>query len=163
MRELGHRGGKARRKGVGEQLPDAARLSLRDVLREQLDHGKVKAAIEQSLAGGNESARVSAVKFLADLELYRKDGDECPVCAKRKGEAGDVRERLAALLNGRADRSRAARARGARMAREGRDGRALSDNELAGAELERAVAERTADLERERDEALARLQEFQTA
>jgi hypothetical protein len=38
MRELGHRGGKARRKGVAEQLPEAERASLRQYLRDGLDH-----------------------------------------------------------------------------------------------------------------------------
>jgi hypothetical protein len=33
-------------------------------------------AVERSLAGGNESARVAAVKFLADLELYKPDDKE---------------------------------------------------------------------------------------
>jgi hypothetical protein len=67
MRELGHRGGKARRRGVAEQLPKQERESLRDSLRDGLDHELVKTAIERALAGGNESARVAAVKFLADL------------------------------------------------------------------------------------------------
>jgi hypothetical protein len=94
MRELGHRGGKSRRKGVAEQLPEAERQSLRQHLREKLDHGTVVEAVERSLAGGNESARVAAVKFLADLELYRKDGDECPRCAARKAESKDSRDRI---------------------------------------------------------------------
>lgn len=90
MRELGHRGGKARRKGAGEELPAAARLSLRETLRDQLDHETIKAAIERALAGGNESARVAAVKFLADLELYRGDDHE----------AEQTREKLAEQARG---------------------------------------------------------------
>ena len=85
MRELGHRGGKARRQGAAEQLPAPERESLRQHLRDKLDHATVVEAVQRSLAGGNESARVAAVKFLADLELYRKDGDECPRCAAKLG------------------------------------------------------------------------------
>lgn len=104
MRELGRQGGKARRAGVAAKLPEAERRSLRDVLRSELDPLRVKAAIEQSLAGGNESARVQAVRFLADLELYRQDG-ECPRCAARAAdaEAGGHRARLIELLSRRAD------------------------------------------------------------
>jgi hypothetical protein len=76
QRELGHRGGKSRRKGVAAQLPETERRSLREFLRDGLDHETIKTAIERALAGGNESARVAAVKFLADLELYKKGGDE---------------------------------------------------------------------------------------
>jgi hypothetical protein len=96
MRELGHRGGRSRRKGVAEQLPEAKRQSLRQHLRETLDHETIKAAIERALAGGNESARVAAVKFLADLELYRKDdSDGCPRCAKLTAAASaESRERI---------------------------------------------------------------------
>jgi hypothetical protein len=41
---------------------------------------------------------VAAVKFLADLELYRKDGDECPRCAARKAEGPAARERVNELI-----------------------------------------------------------------
>src|SRR5262245_55138133 len=100
MRELGHRGGKARRKGVAEELPEAERRSLRDVLRSDLDADLVKTAIERALGGNNESARVQAVRFLSDLELYRQDG-ECPRCAARAAdaEAGGHRARLIELLS----------------------------------------------------------------
>jgi hypothetical protein len=94
MRELGHRGGRSRRKGVAEELPERERRSLREFLRDGLDHETIKAAIERSLAGGNESARVACVKFLSDLELYRKDGDECPRCAAVKAEGPATRERI---------------------------------------------------------------------
>ena len=50
MRELGHRGGKARRRGVAEQLPTAERESLRQFLRDQLDHESIKTAIERERA-----------------------------------------------------------------------------------------------------------------
>jgi hypothetical protein len=94
MRELGRRGGKGRRQGVAEQLPEGERLSLRQFLRDGLDHETIKAAIERSLAGGNESARVACVKFLSDLELYRQDGDECPRCAAWKAQAPAAREEV---------------------------------------------------------------------
>ena len=94
MRELGRRGGRGRRQGVAEQLPEGERLSLRQFLRDGLDHETIKAAIERSLAGGNESARVACVKFLSDLELYRQDGDECPRCAAWKAEAPAAREQV---------------------------------------------------------------------
>jgi hypothetical protein len=98
MRELGRKSGEARRRGVARELPQEARQSLRTILREQLEPEKVKAAIEQSLAGGNESARVAAVKFLADLELYRRDGDECPTCAAMKAEAPQAWAKVERLL-----------------------------------------------------------------
>jgi hypothetical protein len=101
MRELGSRGGKARHAGVAEQLPEAAREGLRSVLRDRLDHETVVAAIEQTLAGGNESARVAAVRFLADLELYRQEDLE----QDRGGEAAGYRERLAQLIAERASRA----------------------------------------------------------
>jgi hypothetical protein len=100
MRELGRAGGKTRRAGVAEKLPEAERLGLRDVLREQLDHEKVKAAIERSLAGGNESARVAAVKFLADLELYRADGED--ERERTKAAGAEARGKLADLIRRRA-------------------------------------------------------------
>jgi hypothetical protein len=87
-RELGRKGGKARRGGLVAQLPDIERESLRDRLRTRLDPEKVQAAIEQSLGGGNESARVAAVRFLADLadlEIYRKDGE---ARERARGETG---------------------------------------------------------------------------
>jgi hypothetical protein len=95
MRELGRRGGKARRRGIGERLPTSERESLREALR-GLDPEKVKAAVEQALAGGNESARVGAVRLLADLEPFRADG--CPVCAARETEAPAVEAKLVSLL-----------------------------------------------------------------
>jgi hypothetical protein len=94
MRALGHRGGKARRQGVAEQLPAGERESLRQHLRANLDHATVLGAVQRSLEGGNESARVAAVKFLADLELYRKDGDECPRCAAVKADGPAARARV---------------------------------------------------------------------
>jgi DNA-binding transcriptional ArsR family regulator len=98
MRELGRKGGKGRRRGVAEQLPAAERASLRERLRDQLDHGVVQTAIERALAGGNESARVAAVKFLADLELYRKDADEEDRARAVAKAAADARQYLATAL-----------------------------------------------------------------
>jgi hypothetical protein len=72
-REMAKAGGKARRKGLAERLPEAAVRGLRDVLREDLDPQDVLTAMRSALTGGNESARVAAVKFLADLEIYRRD------------------------------------------------------------------------------------------
>jgi hypothetical protein len=71
MRSLGAKGGKARRAGVVEQLPEPERESLRQHLRDKLDYDVILAAVQQTLAGGNESARVQCIRFLADLELYR--------------------------------------------------------------------------------------------
>ena len=70
---------------MAEQLPQTERQSLRQFLRDGLDDETIKAAIERSLAGCNESARVACVKFLSDLELYRKDGDESD---ERSGSGG---------------------------------------------------------------------------
>jgi hypothetical protein len=99
MRELGRRSGEARRRGPAAKLPEPEREGLRSVLRERLDHETVIAAIERALAGGNESARVSAVKFLADLELYRQEDRE------QKRDAPEYRERLARLLADHASRA----------------------------------------------------------
>jgi hypothetical protein len=90
MRELGRRGGKASRGSTGKIDQAAVPLSLRERLRTGLDPATVLAAIQRSLAGGNESARVAAVKLLADLELYRQDG-ECPRCAQIKAGLPDAR------------------------------------------------------------------------
>jgi hypothetical protein len=218
MRELGRKGGKARRAGVVEQLPAGERESLRQHLRANLAPASVLEAMQRSLAGGNESARVAAVKLLADLELYRKEGDECPRCAAIKAEGPDVQERIAQRLEAmveyavrdeighpthpsrkaqipeeeHAPISRAVR----RAVRKGLVGHedgldaavevawgkvidALADGtvllgDVSGEEA-RPILEglegvgllvprgRVAELERERDEALARLQEFQTA
>jgi hypothetical protein len=75
MRELGRASARARarRSSPARRLPKGQRRSLRDLLRTGLDPEKVVAAVEQSLGGTNESARVAAVKFLADLELWRPD------------------------------------------------------------------------------------------
>jgi hypothetical protein len=100
MKALGHRGGKSRRKGVAEQLPEAERQSLLQHLRDTLDHTTVVEAVERSLAGGNESARVAAVKFLADLELYRKDGEDvCPRCAAWKAESAGAAEKVLEMIS----------------------------------------------------------------
>jgi hypothetical protein len=71
MRELGRRSGESRRKPRPERVP----ASLREELR-NLDPKVVRRAIEQTLAGGNESARVSAVKLLADVDAFSRDGGE---------------------------------------------------------------------------------------
>jgi hypothetical protein len=81
MRALGRKSGEARRRPNPERVP----ASLRDELQ-KLDPAIVRGAIEQALAGDNESARVSAVKLLADVDAFRKDG-ECPRCAEAAAEA----------------------------------------------------------------------------
>ena len=86
MKAIGRKGGKSRRQGVAEQLPEGERESLSEALRRGLDHEDIVAAVKQSLAGGSESARVAAVRFLSDLETYRK-GDDCPRCAARSKAA----------------------------------------------------------------------------
>jgi hypothetical protein len=75
MRALGKLGGKASRGGV-PKLPEKERASLREHLRDKLDHEVILAAVQQALAGGNESARVQCIRFLADLELYRQEDRE---------------------------------------------------------------------------------------
>jgi hypothetical protein len=74
MRRLGAKGGSvgrgnAQRRDAIEKTPE-----LRAVLR-TLDPHVVKAGLEEILAGSNQGAKVSAVKLLADLELY-KSGDQ---------------------------------------------------------------------------------------
>ena len=57
----------------------------------------MRAAIEKALAGGNESARVSAVKLLSDIDAFGKDA--CPVCARTAAvDMTAVRAKLATLL-----------------------------------------------------------------
>jgi hypothetical protein len=102
MRELGHRGGKSRRKGVAEQLPETERQSLREFLGDSLDHETIKRAVEQALAGGNESARVACIKFLSDLELYKADGDKEDRAHERAIAGAQAREHLARELEKRA-------------------------------------------------------------
>ena len=102
MRELGSRGGRSRRRGVAEQLPEAERASLREQLRRGLDPDLVVRTANEILAGENQTARGNMIRFLADLELYRKDGDECPRCAawKLEGPAASARvnEMIARLV-----------------------------------------------------------------
>jgi hypothetical protein len=50
MRELGHRGGTSRRKGVAEQLPETERQSLREFLRDGLDRGSAS-GLRPTMAG----------------------------------------------------------------------------------------------------------------
>jgi soluble lytic murein transglycosylase-like protein len=78
--------------------PPGERESLRQHLRANLAPAAVLEAVQRSLGGGNESARVAAVKFLADLELYRKEGDECPRWAAMKAEGPAAREHLFQMI-----------------------------------------------------------------
>jgi hypothetical protein len=89
-RELGRLSGKRRREPNPERVPASLRAELR-----KLDPAVVRGAIEQALAGANESARVSAVKLLADVDAFSRDG-QCPRCAEADGEAVGARERLLA-------------------------------------------------------------------
>jgi hypothetical protein len=98
MRELGHRGGKARRKGVAEQLPEAERTSLREQLRRGLDPELVVCTANEILAGENQTARGNMIRFLADLELYRRDGVECPRCAAARAEGPAAREEVYRMI-----------------------------------------------------------------
>ena len=48
---------------------------------------------QEALAGGKESPRVSAVKLLADIDAFRKDGDEeaaPPRCARQAPRRGRI-------------------------------------------------------------------------
>jgi hypothetical protein len=96
MKELGRKGGKASGSVKPEQVP----ASLREELR-KLDPAIVRGAIEQALAGGNESARVSAVKLLADIDAFRKDeAVGCPRCAKfTEAESEAARAKVDELIS----------------------------------------------------------------
>jgi hypothetical protein len=100
-RELGRLSGKRRREPNPERVPASLRAEL-----QKLDPAIVRGAIERALAGDNESARVSAVKLLADVDAFRQGG-ECPVCAEREAEAeahGEKsREMILRLILGRAE------------------------------------------------------------
>jgi hypothetical protein len=62
MKELGARGGRARRNGVPEQLPEAERASLREQLRRGLDPELVVRTANESLAGKNQTARGNMIR-----------------------------------------------------------------------------------------------------
>jgi hypothetical protein len=100
MRELGRKGGKANGRVKPEHVPQSLREEL-----QTLDPAIVKAAIEQALAGGNESARVSAVKLLAGIDAFGRE--ICPVCAEVAAEAeahaDENREMILRLIHGRAE------------------------------------------------------------
>lgn len=97
MRELDRRGGKA----SGGVKPEQVAASLREELR-KLDPSIVRGAIEQALAGGNESARVSAVKLLADIDAFSKDGDEEDRARAMAKAGAEARAHLARELAQRA-------------------------------------------------------------
>lgn len=96
-RELGRKSGEARRRPNPDRVPASLRQEL-----QTLDPAVVKGAIEKALAGSNESARVAAVRLLADVDAFSRDG-QCPRCVERDAEAAGAREKLAALLLARAD------------------------------------------------------------
>jgi hypothetical protein len=153
--------------------------SLRQELQ-KLDPATVRGAIERALAGDNESARVSAVKLLSDVDAFSRDGG-CPDCAAAAVEARGARERLdtfllgvvesvlrCLLMTGEPDKTapRIVRLTLERIQADERLGQAaelLASARSVEAEVERRTRERT--LERDdaivaRDEALARLAEF---
>jgi hypothetical protein len=71
-RELGRKGGRVGRGNAAiRKLPAAMRRGLREKLRDELDHEAVKVAIQAILAGNSQAAQVQAIRFLADLELYK--------------------------------------------------------------------------------------------
>jgi hypothetical protein len=82
MRAIGSKGGKGRRRGIGERLPesDEGLVEVRG-----LDVKLVKATAEELLAGANQTAKVAIIRLLADLAPFARDG--CSVCAARKVEA----------------------------------------------------------------------------
>jgi len=81
MRELGRRSGQARRQGAVERVPASLRAEL-----QKLDPAIVRGAIEQAFAGSNESARVSAVKLLADIDVYGGKNNQCARCGSTPEE-----------------------------------------------------------------------------
>jgi hypothetical protein len=96
MAELGRKGGKGRRRGIGERLPESDREGLVEALR-GLDPEKVKATAEELLAGANQTATVAIIRLLADLQPFSREGG-CPVCAERETAAPDVEAKLLDLL-----------------------------------------------------------------
>jgi len=146
MRALGKRSAEARRR------PNPARVhpGLRDYLRENVSPAEVWQALKLALEGANESARVSASRVLMDALAEGGVDGRCPHCAMteedRRSEAVAVRAKLDRLIE---TRTRP---------------RKRSDHQL-----EHAVSARTAELQRERDEAkrerdemAAKLAEFVT-
>jgi len=96
-RELGRLSGKRRREPNPKRVPE----SLRDELR-NLDPKVVRAAIEETLAGDNQSAKVSAVKLLADVDAFSRDGGKEDRARERAKAGAEAREHLARELAKRA-------------------------------------------------------------
>lgn len=71
MRELGRASARAR----AERRQPSGTQSLREYLREQVDPAPVWAGLEAAVQGNNESARVAAVRVLAQ-ELYEPERDD---------------------------------------------------------------------------------------
>ena len=95
-----------------------------------LDPRAVKATIEEILAGTNPSAKVSAVKLLADLEAFRQ-GQERE--RDHDAEVKGAREKLLRLLDLQAERGERGDAR--------RQEEELGRLRLRVAELEAQLAE----------------------
>jgi hypothetical protein len=68
-RELGRKSGESRRRPNAGRVP----ASLREELR-TLDPAVVKVAVEEALAGSNQSAKIAAVKLLADVDAFSREG-----------------------------------------------------------------------------------------
>jgi hypothetical protein len=97
MKALGRLGGRGRRGAKPEQVP----ASLREELR-KLDPSIVRGAIEQALSGSNESARVSAVKLLADIDAFGRNGDKEDWERERAKATAEAAERFTRLIEQRA-------------------------------------------------------------
>jgi hypothetical protein len=119
MRELGRASARAR----AERRQPSGNESLREYLRREVPPERVWQALEAAMQGKNESARVAAVKVLAQ-ELYEPElqddqaarwraeyeanaHDECPRCARIAAEiasqAEENRAKVAGLIERRVE------------------------------------------------------------
>jgi hypothetical protein len=97
-REIGRRGGSVGHGNAARRRAVLESKGLRELLR-TLDPQTIRDACEEVLASGNLTAKVQVVRFLTDLELYRKDEDpEQNLAAKLKVAAAEFDRRFAARL-----------------------------------------------------------------
>jgi hypothetical protein len=108
-RELGRKGGSVGKGGAARRRAVLESSSLREKLRE-LDPDVITAACSEILAGSNGAAKVSVIKLLTDLEIYRKDEDPEKDRLWLKAAAEEFDRKFAAY----AERSRAIRFEGLR-------------------------------------------------
>jgi hypothetical protein len=97
MRDLGRRGGSARSQPSGNE-------TLREYLRREVPPERVWSALEAAMQGKNESARVAAVKVLAQ-ELYEPEQQDDQVArwrAESEANASQYRRKLYELIERRA-------------------------------------------------------------